>query len=171
MNHEITRLRAELEAAQDDLELAERMRTAKTRLSQLTDALAAAEEAEKEAQAAAAKAAREERLRGISNMRVTDVTSQASQSAQGGLLHRVWQIDWDAPKWDQRVNASPIGQHTMRGFGALPGNVMEYLLDEAPEQIPAKIMALAPGDPRAAMSEYLDARQRGYTRQPAGAAA
>jgi len=171
MNTEISRLAAELEAAQADLELAERLKTAKDRVARLTDALEAAQETNRQAQAAAAKAARAERLRGISNVRVSDASSSVSLSAQGGLLHRVWQIDWDAPKWDHRVNSSPIGRHTMRGFAALPPNVMEYLLDEAPEQIPAEIMALRPGDPRAAMGEYIAARQRGYTRELAGAAA
>ncbi|MBD2841505.1 hypothetical protein [Erythrobacter rubeus] len=166
MNTEISRLSSELEAAQADLELAERIKTARARVADLSGKLADAQAEYRQEQEEAAKAARAERLGRISNVRVTDKTSSAA-SAQGGVLHRVWQIDWDAPKWDHRTNTSPVGRHTAHGFYDLRTNVMEYLLDEAPEQIPAEILALCPGDPREAMCEYLAARRRGYTRGPA----
>jgi hypothetical protein len=51
--------------------------------------------------------------------------------------------------------------HSRGGFGALPPAVLDYLIEKCPERIPAKIMALAPDNPRQAFNRYFMGLKRG----------
>ena len=52
-------------------------------------------------------------------------------------------------------------EHSRNSFGALPPDVREYLIDQRPDLIPAKITALAPDNPREAFARYFVGLKRG----------
>ena len=87
-------------------------------------------------------------MEGLSAIEVTP-----TQFTDGGETS--YRISWDEPAWDAGFQASPITRRTVWGLGALPVNVLHYLIDKQPEQIPPAIMALAPGDPAAAIAAHL----------------
>lgn len=64
--------------------------------------------------------------------------------------------------WDISANAVVPKQHKCNGFAALADDACEYLVMEKPENIPAVIMALAPGKPQEALCVYLAGKARGY---------
>jgi hypothetical protein len=51
---------------------------------------------------------------------------------------------------------------TYPGFAGLPSDIMAYLIERDPSALPAKIKALAPDSPAAAMDRYLVSKRRGY---------
>lgn len=162
MTTDITTLAAELAEARADLAHWERLTSAADRVKALVAAHEKARAAHDRAAAAEAKAASEARFSGLSNLRVTENTGLAGCS--GGVLRKSWRITWTAPRFDMETMTSPPRQHSVTGFNALSANVMAFLIEKHPEQIPPAIMALAPGDPAAAMNEYFNSVSRGYVK-------
>ncbi|AJA08483.1 hypothetical protein SKP52_07820 [Sphingopyxis fribergensis] len=157
MTTDINTIAAELEAAKADLAQWERLTSAADRLKALTVSFDQARIAQAKADEAAAKEAAEARFKGLTNIRVTS-------SGGGGVLSQQFLIRWTAPVYDMYSMAAVPQPHERPGFETIPDNVLAFLIERHPEEIPAAIMALAPGDPAAAMSEYFRARQRGYVK-------
>ncbi len=164
---ELAKAKADLAQAKTDLVRWERLSGAAARVKKLASAVAKAKEEHDNAAAAEAKAAAEARFKGLSNIRVTANTGLPG--CVGGVLRMSWRITWTAPGFDMETMTSPPRQHGCTGFNALEPSVMAFLIEKHPEQIPAEILALAPGDPDAAMEEYLRALKRGYVRGKAAA--
>ncbi|WP_137754264.1 hypothetical protein [Sphingopyxis sp. L1A2A] len=167
MTTNLNTLAAELADAKADLAHWERLTTAADRVKALSASFDKARAAQIKAEEAEAKAASEARFNGLSNIRVTENTGLAACS--GGVLRMSWNITWTAPRFDTETMTSPPRQHSATGFNALSASVMAFLIEKHPEQIPAAIMALAPGDPAAAMEEYFTALRRGYVKGKAAA--
>lgn len=165
MNTEVTKIEVELKEAQADIDLAERLKTAKTRASQLSKDLEVAKAAETKAEAARAKAARDSRLSGLSNIRVRpELRKDAALTETYSLLHEVFRINWTQTRWSTMEQRPVPHNFECLGFDALPANVLEYLIEEQPQEIPAEIAALRPDNPNEAFSEYLLAKRRGHFR-------
>ena len=162
MTTDINNLAAELAAAKADLAQWERLATAADRVKALTASFDKARAAQAKADEAAAKEAAEARFAGLSNVRVTE--NAGLSGCSGGVLRTSWRVTWDAPAFDPDTMTSPPRKHSVVGFTALAPNVMAFLIEKHPERIPAEIMALAPGNPAAAMNEYFNALNRGYVK-------
>ena len=152
----LTTLAAQIEAAKGDIATLERLTGAKARLAELAQEYGAAKKQADLEEAARAKQARDARFAGLSELRVE------TGELDGGLLGTTFKITWMAPKYDMHLQSSPPAKHTVFGFSALPNNVFDFLVERHPEQIPAQIMELAPGDPERAFNLYFLARKRGY---------
>lgn len=149
---------AELEEAQKDLALFQRLETAQRRTEQLTEQYEAARANQEREEAEARDTAKKARFKDLSNVRVTGNDKQ-------GSIWRNWRITFTGPAWDMRRQVSRVMDVDVPGFSVLLDSyrhVFDYLIEECPERIPAEIMALAPGDPYRAFEEMFAAERRGY---------
>ena len=149
----------ELEAAQKDLALFQRLQTAEKRVEQLTRDYENARVTQEREEAAALEAAKEARFAGLSDIRVEG----ASLDHSGSELHANHRITWRGPKYDSASGTTLIRTHEVFGLLSLPPHVLAFLVELHPEQIPAAILALAPGDPWAAIETLYITRRRGYS--------
>lgn len=157
MTDDLNTIAADLEAAKADLALLERLTSAAERVNVLTTAFDKARTAQAKADEASAKEAAEARFKGLANIRVTG-------SGDDNLLREHFTINWTGQVYDMYSMTSAPIEMQREGFVSLPDNVLAFLVEKHPDRIPAKITALRPGDPAAAMTEYLRACQRGYFR-------
>ena len=163
MTKTLSTIAAELEAARKDLAHWQRLTTAEERAQALAAAYETAR-ADADAQAVAKEATDlEASFAGLSNIRVTN-GSDAVAASGDNLLRQLFVVTWDGPKYDMRSGQNYTGAHRIGGLNRLPPNVLRFLIEKAPKQIPADIMKLAPGNPRRAMNEYFSALHRGYTK-------
>lgn len=132
--------------------------SAAERVDTLEQQLAEAQAQHDRDEADRAAEAYEAQFAGISNLRVTEGHTDAPE----GLLGKPFIITWTAPVWNPYLAQSEPGEHSVNGFQGLPENVLLYLIEKAPEQIPAAIRALAPGDPGEALGRYFLGRNRGH---------
>lgn len=167
MTTDIASIAAQLDEATKDAALWERLSTAGDRAKQLARDLDKAKAASEKAAREQADAAKDARLSRITNIRVT--TTGNGQGGEGSFLWQPFRISWNAPKWNMYTMASEPGEHSRDYFDQLPPEVYECLVERYPDQIPAAIMALAPGNPGDALGEYLAARRRGYIKAKAAA--
>lgn len=149
---------AELEAAQKDLARFKQLQAAEKRVEQLTADYEKARARQDREDAAALAAVKEARFAGLSDIRV----HPASDKLLGSELYANHRVTWRAPKYDPRSGSTPVGQHEAFGLLALPENVLAFLVERHPEQIPAAIMEFAPGNPWGALEALYATRRRGY---------
>ena len=148
------------------LQQAERDAARWRQLSGATDLAAAfrkdyerATAAQAKADATADKQAAAARFAGLGSIRV----KQGSGGKEGsGLLGLPFTITWMAPEYDMYSKMTVPREHSVAGFEALSPTVMAYLIERHPAQIPAPILALAPGDPDKAFERYFVGKRRGY---------
>lgn len=169
MTNELNNLLKQLQAAQTDAALFERLQAAPVLAARLAveyDQLAEATEQQENERRAAEVEAEYAKIRNLA-------VSVRSGNSMGdpGLLGRGYDITWTTPGYDSRGEPEP---RKMRcdAFITLYENhpyVFDYLRYEAPHLIPADIMELAPGNPSAAFNEYFISRKRGYCRGPVAA--
>lgn len=159
MTYDTNTIAADLATAEQDFALWQRLTSAESRVTQLRKDYAKAKAADDRANAAAAKEADAARFAGLSNIRVT---ASGERETTGGLLGRAFTITWTSPVHDMYSGESQPRQHTITGFASLPAPVYDFLVERHPSQIPAEIMALAPGNPAEAMHRYFVAKRRGY---------
>lgn len=160
MTTDTASIAAQLDEATKDAALWERLNKAPELVKQLTRDLDKAKASQQREAEAQAKASQEARFARIGSLRVQDTTIDTS--AGGNLLRRSYSITYTAPVFDMYTMTSPPREHTKPGFEQLCDDVYDCLIERHPEQIPAAIMALAPGNPRAALAAYLAARRRGH---------
>jgi hypothetical protein len=160
MTTDIATIAAQLDEAKKDAALWERLSKAPELAKQLTRDLDRAKAAQQKEAATQAKAAQDARFARIGSLRVQETTSDPS--AGENLLRRSYSISYTTPVYDMYTMTSLPREHTKPSFEQLPDDIYDCLIDRHPEQIPAAIMDLAPGNPRAALAAYLDARRRGY---------
>lgn len=158
--NEVTRLSKELAEAQADAAMYERLTAAAARVAELTPQLAEATAKQEAEEAARAAEEYEAQFEGVRDLRVT-VTGDIGPDA-GGAVWASYEITFVRPTWESWSGNTVSKKHTYKGFHSLPPEVFRYLLDKVPEQIPAGIMELAPGDPRAAFNRYFSGRKRGH---------
>jgi hypothetical protein len=151
----LTRIRLELASAEEDVALLERLKSAVGRVERLTAEQAKAIKERDKLTAAEARADKAARFAGISDVTVTESPETVREHA----LRASFTITWTKPVWDGR--ASLPARHSIGGFGALPPDVLQYLIENCPDRIPAKIMALAPDNPREAFGRYFRGLKRG----------
>lgn len=163
MTTNLDNLFAELSAAKADLEQWERLASASERVKALTAAFDKARAAQTKVAEDAAAAVRNR----ISDVRVT--AAGVLGADEGNVLRNSWRISWTAPQFDMHTMSSPPRLHEVGGFAAVPADVLTVLIEKHPEQVPAQIMALRPGDPAGAIEEYFRAKKRGYVRGGASA--
>ncbi len=115
--------------------------------------------AQEKADAATAKEIADARFAGLGSIRV----KRGSAGREGsGLLAIKFTIAWMAPEYDMYSMTSFPREHSAESFAALPVKLLAYLIEKHPEQIPADILALAPGDPDSAFERYFIGKRRGY---------
>lgn len=168
MTTQLSTLAAELEAAQQDLALWQRLSTAEERAEALAARYEKAKAAHDKQEAAEAEATREARFNGLADIRVSDTTDRSAQAGDH-LLRRSYRITYTAPQYDIYAQRSVPKEQVVNGFAALPGNVLAFLIEKHPEQIPAAIAALAPDDPYGAFEIYFRDMRRGYSTRGASA--
>ena len=151
---DIERITADLELANTDVALLERLKSAKDRVTRLTGELEKATAARTKALTSEAKANEDRRFAGISNVVITDAEPNES------VLRSPFTITYSKPAFDGR--STRVREHSAGGFGALSPEVLDYIIEKRPELIPAKIMALVPNDPRAAFRRYFVSLRRGF---------
>lgn len=145
----------------------ERLTAAASRVKKLTPVYEKARAAYDNAVAAETSAKSDARFAGLANLHVADTSSGGADG--GGVLRMSWRITWTKPGHDPHTMTTVAKQHGANGFRAIEDHALAFLIEKHPELIPAEIMALAPGDPAAAMEEYFRACQRGYVRGKAAA--
>jgi hypothetical protein len=133
----------------------ERLKSANDRVTRLTAEQEKAIKVRDKALAADAKAQEQARFAGISNVSVTD-----GKTAAENVVRSTFTITYSRPAFDGR--STRVREHTCEGFGPLPPEVLDYIIEKRPDLIPAKIMALAPDSPRDAFRRYFVALRRGY---------
>jgi hypothetical protein len=152
---EIKRISDKLDAAREDVALLERLKSATDRVARLTGEYEKASKALDKAKATDAKADDDRRFGGISNVSVS-----AGNTANENVVRSTFTITYSRPSFDGR--STRVREHACVGFGALPPEILDYIIEKRPELIPAKIMALAPDSPRAAFRRYFVSLRRGY---------
>lgn len=155
-NVNLRTLAAELDEARQDVALLERLKAAPDRLKRLTADYGKAVAAHEKIKAAAEKAASEARFKGLSDIKVTDTTPRDN------VLRTGFTITYIRMAYDIDAGQSISQPTTVTGFASLPDNVFAFLVERHPAQIPAKIMALAPDDPKEAFARYFRGLSRGY---------
>lgn len=153
----VSRLTSELEQAEADLALLQRLTAAEANAKRLRSELANAKADLTKATAAAEAAEREALLAPFQGITV-------EESGDGHILHKQFLIHVTRNEFDG-IEERPRTR-TFHGFGALPIEAWSYLIERKPEQIPGSIMALAPDDPWLAFDRYIDAKRRGYLSEP-----
>jgi hypothetical protein len=156
---EIETLRADLRTVNAAIDVLGKPAIAKA--ADLETAILEGQERYATALADEAEAARKLRLSEFSDI---SVTVSYPNNADGNLLRAGFIIDYTKLSYDYRLREAVPTRHRCNGFTALPDDAYEYLVFMRPEAIPAEIMALAPGDPRAAFSEYFTGQRRGMFR-------
>ncbi|MBX7488843.1 hypothetical protein K3177_09990 [Qipengyuania sp. GH25] len=170
LNNELNNLLKQLQAAQTDAALFERLQAAPALAAKLAaeyDQLAgdtAKQETEK------LEAEREARFAKIGNLAVTE---RGGEGAENGLLGRQFDITWTAPKYDyqsgQNVPQQIRCDHFLNLYKYHP-DVFDYLTTRKGDLVPTAIRDLVPDRaPYAALIEYFTSLQRGYTRGPVAA--
>jgi hypothetical protein len=154
----LAQISGNLTAALEDVALLERLKSAPDRAARLTAEKEKATKERDRALAAEAKAAKAARFAGITDIRVAESPETASKNEN--VVRSSWTITWTAPTWDGY--ASRPKEHSRASFGSLPHDVLAYLVEERPDLIPAKIMALCPGSPLAAFNRYFVSCKRGF---------
>jgi len=156
---EIETLRADLRAVKAAIDVMGKPAIAKA--AEIEAAIAEDQERYATALADEAEAARTKRLAEFSDI---SVTVSYPSNADGNLLRANFTIDYTKLSYDYRLREAVPTRHRCNGFTALADDAYEYLVFMRPEAIPADIMALAPGDPRAAFNEYFTGKRRGLFR-------
>jgi hypothetical protein len=151
---ELERITVELNEANADLALLERLKSAADRVKRLTAEQDKATKSRDKAVAAEAKAADDARFAGISDVQVTCNTPDEH------VVRSSFTINYVRLTWNGYLTA-PM-EHSVTGFGCLPPDVLDYLIERRPDRIPAKIMALAPDSPREAFRRYFASLRRGH---------
>jgi hypothetical protein len=154
-----------LAEAEQDFALWQRLTSAERRVKQLTQEHEKASANHDREEAAKAKATAAARFKGLSDLQVTRVATKLGES----VLRSAWHISYNVAAHDWHGRPEPK-RRTVNGFKALEPLPFAFLIERHPEQIPAEIMALAPGDPLAAFDAYFVALGRGYTISPKVAA-
>jgi cytochrome c5 len=142
----LERIAADLAEAHADLDLLERLKSAHDRVTRLTAEHEKVTKERDKTLAAEAKAAEASRYADIGDVLVTCNTPSEH------VVRASFTITYTKMTWDGRQ--SRLMEHARNGFSALPPDVLGYLMDKRPDRIPAKIMDLAPGDPKAAFRRY-----------------
>lgn len=148
-------LAQEIDQSRADVDLLERLTKASTNLSDLLVrriALTAINDAEVAAQS---KAAYDARFSGLSAITVVDKTPDES------VIRSSFEITYTSLAYDMYSNESLPVQKSALGFGGLPSNVLAYLIERHPSQVPSKIGCLAP-NPEDAFALYFVGLQRGH---------
>ncbi len=156
---DIQRIGSELEQANRDIALLTRLKDAEASAKRLSNELRKAQDRLAEANASEFEAQLDRRFSVFKDIIIGETPDQNSN---GTVLGYSYPITVTRMTFDGRVS-SPTPK-TYQGFDALPSDVMEYLLARRADRIPARIMALAPNDPEAAIGEYLVSKRRGYVR-------
>lgn len=151
--HTLTR---ELEEACQDLALFNRLAGAAGRVEELTVAHGHALAEQARTEAVAASAASAARFVGLSDIQVTRTGPEHEN-----LVRASFKISWTRTGDDGR-GETLSKRVTAQGFRALGPVEFAFLIERHPAQIPAEIIALAPGDPFAAFDAYFSALRRGY---------
>jgi hypothetical protein len=155
---DLSTLAAELQAVRDDLALYEGLSTAADKVAALSSQYERAKAAHDREEATRVKAANEARFAGLGDIRVDVVPDKEG----GGVLRMGFNIHYTRAAYDMYAKASIPQPRTVGGFAALPTDVLAYLIEKHPERVPAEIMALSPGNPRAAFATYFSGLKRGY---------
>lgn len=156
----LTRVTAELTAAQDDVALLERLSGAQARVKAL---LLEQETAMEEAEAArAAQQAQREEARFVGLIDVNVVRQDDPGTPSASLTRAQFVITYTRLDYDLQAGSNRPTEHSVTGFMAVPDNVFAFLIARQPEKIPPEIMALCPGNPTGAFQRYFLALRRGY---------
>ncbi|MGC6401176.1 hypothetical protein ACNI3Q_11430 [Sphingomonas sp. FW199] len=149
-----------LAAAREDVALFDRLNAAKAtaaRLAKEGEKLTAELSKALEEEAKASVAAFEKANR---NFKVDRI----GRDQRSGLAHDRFVISWESLRYDMNARENVWQQQSVDGFEMLPDTVLGHLLQHKPNLIPADILNLVPGDPFAAISNYLSGKRRGYFR-------
>jgi hypothetical protein len=163
---EVARLQSELATAEQDIALLLRLKSAEASAKRLREELATATAELAKADADAEEAARKARLSPFHSITITDTGLEDGTNLLGTTFRiAITRLVYDAI----RGVTEPQTQAFLGGLQALPPDALEYLVRERPEAIPGRILALAPGDPEAALDRYFVALRKGYVSPPFGA--
>lgn len=149
----VERLGAELNQALQDVALLQRLKTAEADADRLAIELRTAQEALVQATVTAVQ-----EQRAGAYLAFKDITVSSAGLKTG--LHTSFTIRVTKLAFDGRESVPVIYTHT--GFLGLPSDAFGYLIDVHPEQVPASIAALAPGDLYEAFNRYFVSLKRGY---------
>ena len=152
----IENLTAELAQARADVALLERLKNAEANATRCARELDAAQTALADAIADEVSAQRRATFSTIESIEIRDVAPEET------VLRSAFSIRVTRKCFDSMAGTNVSKMSSFDGFGVLPPEVMEYLVREKPEVIPAKIAALVPGDPEGAFEAYFTGRRRGY---------
>jgi hypothetical protein len=153
---DLERIAAELTDAQADLDLLDRLKSAADRVARLTAEQGKATKERDRALAAEAKAAEATRFAHISDVQVIE----HPETVRENVIRSSFTITYTRMAWNGHTSAP--AQQSATGFGILPPDVLDYLIERRPDRIPAKIMALSPDNPRDAFRRYFASQRRGF---------
>lgn len=151
----LSRITDELSTAQADVAFLGRLRGAEALVKSLSHEQASLSSQLDLALAAEAEALRAARFASLGSIRVVD------QTPDKHVIGSVFRITYGKISWDMDANISIMTDHIAEGFAGLPSEVLEYLIEEHPSQIPFKIAGLA-ATPGAAFARYFVGMQRGF---------
>lgn len=152
----VERIGAELEQAQRDVALLQRLKAAEANAERLAAELRKAQDELAEAMAAEVRARLDAKFAGFHDITVTESNPHNSS----GVLQTAFGITVTRQSFNGYGEAPET--FTYAGFRALPSDALEYLVVKHPERIPASIMELAPNDPEEAFGAYFMGLRRGY---------
>ncbi|WP_029868159.1 hypothetical protein [Sphingomonas sp. UNC305MFCol5.2] len=153
----LAQISADLVQAEQDLALLERLKSAGDRVKRLTADRAKAVGDRDTALAVERKAREDARFKDLSDLRVVEVGK-----TDEGVLRSAWTINYTRIAYDMDSGRNVPQPVAISGFGGLPDNVFALLIEQHPDRIPAKIMALAPNDPKEAFARYFRGLTRGF---------
>jgi hypothetical protein len=151
----------ELQQAQADAVLFERLSKAKNEVTMLKKVGADLTAGLNDALAEEAKVERELAKAKFRNLRIA-----AEFPGRGtGALHATFTIKWEGPRWNYQTGVTDWSTFGVLGFPALLANypeVFSWMMQFHPDALPSLILELGDGDAEAAMDRYLVAMRRGY---------
>jgi hypothetical protein len=150
----VERLGAELIQARQDVALMQRLKNAEADAKRLAVELRTAQEELVQVNTAEVQAHRAAAYASYKDITVSGGAADAS------VLDTTFVITVTSLTYNGWETVPEI--LTYSGFRTLPREAVGYLLEVHPEQIPAKIKALAPGDNYEAFDRYFTALRRGY---------
>lgn len=152
----IEELTKALAVAKADAALLDRLKRAEANLPRIADQL---EQAQKDLAVILSEEHRDKRLASYAGVKSVTITDK---SAGENLLGTSFLITVIRNSFDHDSGKNVDQKQEYVGFATVPAEVMAYIFDKNPPILPAKIMALAPGDAAEAFSLYMVSKRRGY---------
>lgn len=160
LTERVTSTTEQLNAANADVALLQRLKDAEANTKRLTRELT---DTQRDLATAIADEYAAKQKTAFANIRNMTITASApADEPNPGLLKMTFTVNYEALSYDYSSRQNLWRSVSAIGIRHLPAKELAYLTEAKPEIIPHLIMELAIGNPAEAVSRYIQGLQRGY---------